>query len=85
MNLKSTATWRDDGRYNSRLVVIESCRDARSERPSPLRVTTFRPRSPDHSTTDAQTVRPYRIRFALTGTDALRIDTTVRPYTATWG
>ena len=30
-------------------------------------------------------MRPYRIRFALTGTDALRLDTIVRPYTATWG
>ena len=35
----------------------------------------FRLRSLGRSTTDAQTVRPYRIRFALTGTDALRLDT----------
>ena len=39
-------------------------------RPSPLNhdAVTF-------DTTDAQTVRPYKIRFALTGMDALRLDT----------
>ena len=53
--------------YDSTLAVTAPCRDARSVRPSPLRVTTFRPRSPDHSTTDAQTVRPLYNRLQRRG------------------
>ena len=65
-----------------------SCRDARSERPSPSKVTTSRLRSLGRSTTDAQTERPYSSRLCASAPvkakrrqDRLTTDAqTERPY-----